>query len=89
MAWTLYSLYGNGLWPLGTLLAGLGGLSLLWPSIAAAPLLLIDVGSDRQRQRTEARPASAMNSIIVMLITLLLKLLFFFYLGVAIDRYWG
>jgi hypothetical protein len=89
VAWALYSIYEFGLWPIGTFIGGLEGLSLLWPTVAAIPLMGINYSLDRQRQADEERPASKANSLIVVALMYTLPMSLIYLLGYAIGHWWS
>ena len=88
-AWTLYMTYEVGLWPVGTFLSGVEGVSLLWPAVAAVPIYAITYSSDRRRQAQKEKPVTKTNTAVIVAITILIPMLGLYYLGFAIGYYWG
>ena len=88
-AWTLYMTYEVGLWPIGTFLSGLEGVSLLWPAFAAVPIFAISYSSDRRRQAQKEKPVTKTNSAVIAGFVILIAMLGLYYLGFAMDYFWG
>lgn len=89
LAWMLYSLYESFLWPLSTFLMGLEDQSLFWAFFGALPIYIINFSLDRQRQKQKEKPATILNSTIVITITIFGALLILYYLGFTIGHFVG
>ena len=71
-AWMLYRIYNSALWPLGTFLSGIEGISLIWPAIGAVPVCAIEYSLDRRRQATRKKPLTKTNSAFVCTMVILI-----------------
>jgi hypothetical protein len=56
----LYLTYQFAMWPLGTFLAGVEGIGLVWPTIGAVPIFAVGSFIDRKRQERALKKASAL-----------------------------
>ena len=88
-AWMSYRIYESGLWPLGTFLSGVEGLSLFWPTIGAIPIYAIEYSLDRRRQATKQKPVARANSALVCAMSILVPMLGLYYAGYAITYFWS
>jgi hypothetical protein len=80
-AWLLYRTYQFVLWPLGTLLAGILGLGLVFPAVGA--ITIFAIGYFVQRRRL-----TRVRSGLMMAVAIAIAALAIYYAGSAIAFVW-
>lgn len=73
--------YAFMVWPLGAVVSGMSGHSLVWAAIGAAPIALYVYLDDRRAQRLKDEPASITNSLVVVLLVFVPLTMCLHYLG--------
>jgi len=64
----VYRIYRRMLWPVGTFLAGVEGLGLVWPAIGAMPIFALTYGRYRRRQEKPVEAESPPDGTMMRLI---------------------
>jgi hypothetical protein len=99
-AWMLYRTYHLALWPLGTLVAGILGLGLVFPALGAIPIFAIGYSGERRRQKKlrstsdspkpgTRREEPSMPPALMMTLAMVIALLGLYYAGSLIALVWG
>ncbi len=83
--WMLYLVYEWTIWPVGTFFLGYAAGNIIWSALAALPIVMVSYGSDRKRQKEKDKPASRLNSIVLISVIQLALMLGIYFFGFSLS----
>ena len=77
--------YVYGLWPMGTFIFGFEDAGILWPLIAALPMIAYTALDERKRNQEKPKPESFLLVYLPMLLVIVPVTYGIYYLGVFVN----